>query len=394
VSAKRYALLRLDPQGQPRLAWNSDGVDQDEYAETLTDWSEHGLGVFLDPSTEAGSASPRDAQRRRLWMRQAWEWVLGRELGLDVRNPSWLDRYALTQFSVARPQQLRWFAGRDQSRPLPERMRPGSFGLLAHVHGFLSGLAAKMRPAAPFEPTAGLWDQLDWYDRQTGKRLRLTTVDPGHEPDRFVADHERGAVRAKTMLDILATYAHRPEYKSIPPDGSQPNGRARGLLRRRPIESTPAVTSLAGKEGNRLLERAIGQLQGDDPSTYRAQYGARADLWSELIAPATRRLGVAAVAKSAGLHRRSVERALSGVSRPREGILLRWVAAIARIARAELTARGMAAPEDQLAAVQAFIDLGPGGRRRCQCGCGRELIGNQIRWATEACRKRAGRRAT
>lgn len=390
VATKRYALARLTDDDEPRLAWVSDSEDDEE--ESLTDWSEHGLGAYLDPSTGDDGRSPRDALRRRLWIRDGWKWVLGRELGTEVRDPPWLDRYALSQFSLARPRQLEWFAGRDARLPPQERMRPGSFGLLAQLHGFLSGLGPRAHPAAPYERAAGHWAELDWYDRTTGERIRLTTADPAAEPDHFVAEHERGAVRVKTLRDALSVYARRPEYKSLPPDGSLPHGRARGLLRRRPIESTPALTTLAGKEGNRLFERATGELADDGTAAYRLDLGGRMDWWEALLLPVAQALGSKQVAAALGLHRRTVERALSGRVRPSDRRLHAWAVGLAALAREELTRQRQPLPKDDVASLQAYLDALPRDPRRCACGCGSLLAGSRRRWATEACRKRAARR--
>lgn len=262
VSAKRYVLFRVDADGRPRMAWPAD-EDEDDASDgiedSLTDWSEHGLGVYLDPSTGIDGTVRRDAKGRRRWIREAWEWVLARELGLGCAEPGWFDRYALTQFSIARPLQLPWFAGRDEALPPAERMRPGSFGLVAQVHGFLSNLSERRHPAAPYERVSEHWAELHWYDRISGKPIRLTTADPALEPDQFVADYERAAVRVKSMRDVLGSYARRPEFKSLAPNGALTDGATHGLLRRRPIESLPVLTTLSGKEGNKLHERAAAR---------------------------------------------------------------------------------------------------------------------------------------
>ena len=75
----------------------------------------------------------------------------------------------------------------------------------------------------------------------------------------------------------------------------------------RPVQSTPALQSLAGKEGNKLLERLSGEVT--DPADYRADYGARDDSWS-IVVDAIRLLDPGPVARRSGLDRRTIQRAV------------------------------------------------------------------------------------
>lgn len=152
------------------------------------------------------------------------------------------------------------------------------------------------------------------------------------------------------------------------------------------------MTTLAGKEGNRLLERASGELAGEGPGAYRLELGTRADWWDELLLPLARSLGAVRVAEAMQVHRRTVERALAGLVRPTDARLHGWAVALATLARHELSHHGVPEPADDLAALQAYLDALPREPRRCTCGCGASLAGHQRRWASEACRKRAARR--
>ena len=109
ISSKRYALYRTTTDGDIEMV----------------DWSESGLGQYLDPT---GPENPkRDEQGRRIWTRQVWEWVLTGNRRRDSM-PDWVDLPALTRFSLSSPQIETWFTGYNRSQPRSKRIRPSSFG--------------------------------------------------------------------------------------------------------------------------------------------------------------------------------------------------------------------------------------------------------------------------
>lgn len=85
-----------------------------------------------DPLPESGKEPKTKGKDRRIWMRQAWEWILADALGEPTPQPAWAVRYALTRFTVSSPQLAGWFEGYDRSRSREGWIRPGSFGLIAH----------------------------------------------------------------------------------------------------------------------------------------------------------------------------------------------------------------------------------------------------------------------
>jgi hypothetical protein len=101
ISSKRYVLYQQTDQG-PELVWVGDAQEVSsadaeaaptEDIDPLVDWSEHGLGLYLDPTDE----QRRDQKGRRLWIREAWEWILTRALtGETVLEPAWFHRYAVS----------------------------------------------------------------------------------------------------------------------------------------------------------------------------------------------------------------------------------------------------------------------------------------------------------
>jgi hypothetical protein len=81
ISAKRYCLYRPTENGAAEIvaALDADPGDDEgpsETAELLADWSEHGLGLYLDPTARDPDRPRRDSEGRRFWVAQAWQWVL------------------------------------------------------------------------------------------------------------------------------------------------------------------------------------------------------------------------------------------------------------------------------------------------------------------------------
>jgi len=311
ISAKRYALYREREAGRELVRVNDrpeqssfDEISWDSGDDGLADWSEHGLGMYLDPTDP--DDPKRDADGRRLWIREAWEWVLAGDP--HALLPEQSDRYALTRFTVASPKIAVWFRGYDAVMPLEERMRPGCFGLIAHPVGFTSALSEGALPTGPYHSNPEVWPILPWYDRSTGEPIALTIADPMEDPDRFSTEVEGGAVRILTLGDVVSRYGRKIEHKSRAPGGGDVDGETVGLLERRPVESAPVLTDLTGKEGNKLIERLTGEVTR--PEEYRTDYGERADRWSLLLVPVLREMGAAKVAELTGFSRRAIERAL------------------------------------------------------------------------------------
>jgi hypothetical protein len=279
---------------------------------------------------------------------------------------------------------MRWFSGRDRNRPYAERIRPGAFGLLAQPVELVP--SGGVLPAAPYEDDPSKWSELEWYDRQSGQPVSVTTADPVREPIQFARDMERGAIRVRTLGDVLDAYSRRPEHKSLAPDGTAATATTVGRLRRRPVRSAPSLTKLAGKEGNRLLERVTGVVV--DPIEYRTEFGARVDPWP------TRPPGSAGdghegdrcanVRQVAELDRAGAER--EGDARRKAEL----TSAAAGYARERLSENNVSSPADDLITLAEFRPFGLGSRL-CACGCGRAAPSPRSRWFSDACRKRAAR---
>ena len=391
TSAKRYVLFREAAEQAVELVAVRDESEELEDPRELADWSEHGLGLYADPIGRRGSRPNRLPDRRRTWMAEAWTYLLERAAGKDPPLPDWSGRFALTQFTVSSPAIQRWFRGRDDGVPRSDRMRPGSFGLLAQPAELVGGLAGRRLPAAPYEDDPEEWRSLPWYDRLTGNPIEVVRVDPS-DPDVLVRAIERGLVPIRTLGDVLTTYDRRPEHKSLAPDGSSAGPLTTGQLRRRPVQSTPALTLLAGKEGSKLLERALGVVT--EAAEYAANFGFREDPWDALVIPVLRRMGVSAVVKQTSPSwRRSIQRMVAGdhPSRPRrrrKDVLTRVAA---DHARQQLADRGIEANDKPSTCLAEYLRQSPDPPRLCRCGCGMEIPGRAT-WASSACRKRIARR--
>ena len=392
ISAKRYLLYR------PATASNTAEVVQiadeaetaegdDEVGDELTDWSEHGLGLYLSPLVDERGRPVRDEEKRRVWVRDGWRWVLDDALNAKPEPPPWADLPAVTRFTISSPALLGWFRGRDEDLPPAERMHPGGFGLLAHP---AEEDGEHRMPAGPYETDPALWIDNAWYDRRSHRQLRITTEHPIRSPERFAAALASGALRVRTLGEILATYDQRPEHKSLSPDGSPTGARTVGLLRRRPVRSSPARTLLSGKEGNKLIERLTAVAS--DSREYRADYGMRSDPWVGLVVPVLERMGVGDVVRRTDpAWRRWIEQIIKDGNRPkrqerRQALTQAAVAfAAERMPNFDGNAEGV---------LQALLnEAGDAPRRLCACGCGMAVQSSRAKWYSEACRKRASRLA-
>jgi hypothetical protein len=400
ISAKRYMLYRSGERAEPELVRVVDAHEEGAVADELgaesreeegvVDWSEHGLGLYLDPLDP--ELPKRDEAGRRVWIREAWEWVLRGDPAASP--PEWADTYAITRFTVSGPRLADWFSGHDAARPRDEWIRPGSFGLLAHPVGFFGPLSRGALPAAAYEPDPRRWPKLSWYDRKDGSPVRVTTMEGLHDPELRELALVRGDVVVQSLGDILRRYRLRPEHKSLAPDGRLATGDTKGLLRRRPIESAPVLTDLTGKEANKLIERLTGEVV--DSAEYRVDYGERSDRWSTLVVPILRRMGAEVVAKRTGRSRSAVERAIreKDPTQPHPPTKALYIRAAAEWAAELLRALGIEPTQHALGVIYCYRrELGTSEIvQRCHCGCGFPVPPGHRKWYSEAHRKWAERR--
>jgi hypothetical protein len=395
ISAKRYCLYR-GGQGEPEIIAAVDtseetASDSERIAleDELADWSEHGLGLYLDPTSKDPDRPQRDEKGRRLWVAEAWQWILADARGQQPSFPAWADRHALTRFTISSPHLAGWFKGYNETRPWPEKIRPGGFGLIAHPTGLSprGGL-----PAAPYETKPERWLNLDWYDRRTGDPIRVTTYDADEDPERRSHSMMRGDVRIQRLRDTLDAYRSRPEPKSLDLAGEPARPNSRGLLQRRPIHSSPIETELTGKEGNKLLERASGEVT--DSADYRNTYGTRIDRW-QLVLEILREIGVPTIAEETDFSRSAIYAVLNG-AKPHARHARTYVDLAGEHARERLATWGLQPSRRESELLHQFLQEGAERGediRRCQW-CGGPLgvdTRTDARFCSPDCRQRAFR---
>jgi hypothetical protein len=316
ISAKRYCLYRISRSGRPQIVAaidhnNEPGDDTDTVEEALEDWSEHGLGLYLDPTADHTGKTRRDNKGRRLWVAEAWQWILDDAHNRHPRLPNWAASFALTQFTVSNPTIENWFKGYNATQPESDSIRPGSFGLMAHPIEI--GQSSGPLPASTYERDPSRWPELGWYDRRTGQPLNIIAGVVLIDPETRTHALARGDIQISLLGEVLAQYRRRIEHKSLAPDGTPTGPDTHGLLQRRPVTSGPLETELIGKEGNKLEERQTGETR--EPDDYRNSYGRRGDAWS-VVLTVLKEVGGPAIARETGFSRSTVYAVLAG-SRPR-----------------------------------------------------------------------------
>jgi hypothetical protein len=365
IASKRYALYRPTGAG-PQLVGVGDSPDEagaaSEAGDTaepdpFVDWSEHGLGLYMDPSDQ----QLRD-KGHRIWIRDAWQWILTTALtGTRPPLPDWADRYALCQFSVSGPRHAGWFRLPDTGGPQAGKPRPFGFGLLGQAHP-LAAPASDVYPAAAYQRDPRLWPQLRWYDRHTTQPIRTVPAGIADDPELLSDAIRDGLIPLRTIGAVLGRYGSRPEHKSLQPDHAPAGENSTGQLRRRPIRSGPEITALIGKEGNRLLERATGEIT--DPSDYRTTYIYGRERWRQLVLPVLRDIrekqGTRYIAERVEVSDRQVRNWLAARDEPHAGatrnrqraerLAVEW-------ARRRLQAASLPIPADSNAVLYAYAKL-------------------------------------
>jgi len=215
ISAKRYALYRRE------------GTKVE-----IIKASEHGLGFYYRP--KEGRDASCDVP---LWIKEGWEWILCRALGLPCREPSWFQVPVMRRIAISTPNVMAALRrlNRDQARPYNFAMSP--------VLVNLSGLEITL--LGPFEKDPARWDGMTYFNIHDGTTHILK---PPMLP-----------VLVQTFDMVFAQYVRHPEFKSLVPNGTPCKGDTSGLLARYPV--TASGFCLIGKETER------GWEQSEDIST-------------------------------------------------------------------------------------------------------------------------------
>ena len=164
------------------------------------------------------------------------------------------------------------------------------------------------------------WLDLHWTNRYTGDTFPI--AGKGHP------SAER--VRIKTYRAVHVHHRVHPEPKSLDVSGEACGRASVGLLARRPV--TAAKVAYIGKESNKIEEGEGGLVHniGERLNSYGDQ-----DAWP-LVCRVLRDLPATQVADPADVHRRTVERLLTGATRPHQRTRERLLAVADSFARHRL----------------------------------------------------------
>jgi hypothetical protein len=231
IAAKRYAL----------------------YAETKNDISVvkasgHGLGYLFAPKKnkrEGKSDEEAEADDEvPIWVVEAWQWLIRRDLGLKGKSPTWLGLPAMMRMTMTSPNVMR--------HNRPDWLAPFNFflfPLISDLGGYPPGLdRTTFNFIVPFESDRRKWNTLEGINLWDEQIYRIA----------MRPDGRRNTVVPESLRIILSQYLRHPEAKSLAPDGSACIGSTRGLLGRTSIVAGEIVP--VGKETDRHWE------QGEDPS--------------------------------------------------------------------------------------------------------------------------------
>jgi hypothetical protein len=231
IAAKRYAL----------------------YAETKNDISVvkasgHGLGYLFAPKKSKSNAKS-DGETEAddevpVWVVEAWEWLIRRELKPKGKSPTWLSLPAMMRMTMTSPNVMR--------HNRPDWLAPFNFflfPLISDLGGYPPGLdRTTFNFIVPFEPDRRKWKTLEGINLWDEQIYRIA----------MRSDGKRSTVVPESLRIILSQYLRHPEAKSLAPDGTACVGSTHGVLGRTSIVAGEIVP--VGKETDRHWE------QGEDPS--------------------------------------------------------------------------------------------------------------------------------
>ena len=283
IAAKRYAL------------YERKGNDI-----SIVKASGHGLGYLCAPKQnqrqdEAEDDEDESKEDIPVWVVEAWEWLLRKELGLRSNEPKWLGLPAVMRMAMTSPNVMR------SNRP--DWLAPFNFflfPLLSDLGGYPRGSdRSNFKFIVPFESNRARWKNL-WGINLWDERAYQIKMVPDGKQRNVVPD---------SIRIILNQYLKHPEVKSLAPNGSACASYTRGLLRRVMIVGSDLVP--IGKETDRRWE------QGDDPSLvdFKVQkYKKTAKM--AVAEPADRKrwqeIGVRSLMRKSGLSQKAVYAIIEG----------------------------------------------------------------------------------
>jgi hypothetical protein len=291
ISAKRYALLHLDPEAPLGFS-----IDVEKH-------SQHGLGHLLNP------IDPDSDDRG--WVRQFWEVLVAEALALPAPKLDWLERPAIGRFTLSTPAQLAVFASYNAKRPYQRQVKPYNFLITAiPTHFATVGHANRVRLVAPYETDPDEWLTLDWRNLHDpgAAAVHITTPGPLETTD-------PAQIAVKTYRTVLGDYRTRLEAKSLAPDGDLCRPGTVGLLQRRPVTALSSLVRL-GKEADRVELMEADLISADEAFTV---YPLRTDQLDEALAILSP-LSSRELARLAVVDHRTIDRIGPG-ARPRRDLM-------------------------------------------------------------------------
>jgi hypothetical protein len=263
ISAKRYAVFTFDGSQV-----------------NIIKASEHGLGLYYRP--KEGRDTECDVP---LWIKEGWQWILDRALGLPSHEPDWFNLPVMRRVAITTPSVMAALRrlNRDLARPYNFALSPVLVNL-ADTPITLLG---------PFDKNSAHWTTMPYINIYDGTTHTLV-------PPTLLA-------LPQTFEMVFSQYAKHPEYKSLAPDGSPCKADTHGLLKRYPV--TASEFHLIGKETER------GWEQAEDISTLLpslVRYGQNAGTAKQALRERLQQISLDALEKETGLSRHTILRARRG----------------------------------------------------------------------------------
>lgn len=222
---------------------------------TIVDAKAHGLGHLLPPDGRQDTDSDGDDDQTKLkpWMRELWLMLVREALGLPVTEPEWFDRPAMSRITVSQPATVKLFTEQNAGKPYAVQIKPGNLLIAPHIARFGHPVDVdreRFALVAPYESDAGRWLDLEYADRYSGERYRVSTSIPTGTED---------TARVQTYRDVFNDYRRHPEAKFNGPEGTPCRWNTVALLRRRHVREDSR--HFIGKESNEIEAREFGQVQ-------------------------------------------------------------------------------------------------------------------------------------
>ncbi len=229
------------------------------------------------------------------WVMEAWDFLLRKEVGLPLKEPSWLDLPAMMRMVVTTPNVLK--------NRRPEWLGPFNFFLfpiLSELGGYPSGFdKSNFLFITPTESERKRWRSLEGINLFDGLSYQISMV-PAGKQDKVIPESFR---------IILRQYLGKAEVKSLAPNGTSCTATTLGLLGRTRINAGRLIP--VGKETDRRWE------QGEDPSMIDPKL-LMYELQSKMAVaePSERQswstIGIRSLMRQSGLSQKTVYRILAG----------------------------------------------------------------------------------